>query len=396
MDFILNLILFIVALAVLIVIHEFGHFITAKLFKVYVNEFSIGFGPLLFKHKKEGAETQFSIRAVPLGGYCSMIGESLPEFTEEEYNALSDKDKELVNLYKTVPANRRLDGIARYKRAIIMVAGVTLNFILAFFLFLGSAATMQYQYVSNVVTVSENSIAANAGWDSDDVIIKGSYQKFYFDAETNQVVEVKKEASMEENTSNLYNLLVDATSTQPTKAEDIINFTLITNEDKTINFSVPAMTHENASTYAWSPIGIQFSTYMVDANLSVGEVFSTAFEMTGEGAIAIFKGIGMMFTPEGFAQTGGLISIFNMSSQATSIGAFYFFYLWGLISVNLAILNLLPFPGLDGWHLLVLIVEGVSRRELPKKFKNTMAMIGMILLFALFIVITFKDIFALF
>ena len=82
MDFLINLIIFVVALCVLVVIHEFGHFITAKMFKVYVTEFSIGFGPALYSKKKENKETRFSIRGIPLGGYCSMVGESIPEFTE--------------------------------------------------------------------------------------------------------------------------------------------------------------------------------------------------------------------------------------------------------------------------------------------------------------------------
>ena len=87
-EFILNFIVFILSLALLVVIHEFGHFITAKMFNVYVSEFSIGFGPALFTKKKENQETRFSIRAIPLGGYCAIVGESLPEFTEEEYAQL--------------------------------------------------------------------------------------------------------------------------------------------------------------------------------------------------------------------------------------------------------------------------------------------------------------------
>ena len=83
MDFIVNLIVFILSLALLVVIHEFGHYITAKAFNVYVTEFSIGFGPALYSHKREGKETKFSIRAIPFGGYCAIVGESLPEFTKK-------------------------------------------------------------------------------------------------------------------------------------------------------------------------------------------------------------------------------------------------------------------------------------------------------------------------
>ena len=91
-----------------------------------------------------------------------------------------------------------------------------------------------------------------------------------------------------------------------------------------------------------------------------------------------------------------MISIFGAQQQMMSMGFSYVIYLWALISINLGIMNLLPFPGLDGWHFLVIIVEAITRRELPKKFKNIMSTIGMILLFGLMILVTCKDIIGLF
>ena len=103
-----------------------------------------------------------------------------------------------------------------------------------------------------------------------------------------------------------------------------------------------------------------------------------------------------MFTPEGFSQVGGMIQIFQVQSTMMEMGIGYVINLWAMISINLGIFNLLPFPALDGWHFLVIIIEGITKKELPKKFKETMATIGMVLLFGLMILITFKDIFALF
>ena len=113
-QWILSILLFIFSFGLLIVIHEFGHFSTAKLFNVYCQEFSIGFGPKLLKVRKEGHETYFSIRAIPLGGYVSMYGEG----AELEEGV-------------TLPPSRSIDGIARPKRAIVMAAGITLNALLA-------------------------------------------------------------------------------------------------------------------------------------------------------------------------------------------------------------------------------------------------------------------------
>ena len=392
MQIVINLIIALISLCVLIVIHEFGHFITAKIFRVYVYEFSIGFGPALYSKRRKNKETKFSVRCIPLGGYCSMIGEDLPEFTEEEYNSLSVNDKELVDLTRSLPPERKLNGIARWKRIIILIAGVTLNFLLGYVLFFFSAVSMPLTYgYSNQVTVSENSLAYDSGWRSEDVIASGSYVVYI----NNQIAGERKNVVTEGDVdyqTNLYRLITEAASYKPIGQDDYIHFTLITTEDKEIVFNLGATTVNKET--SWNAIGITLSAYT--RKTTVKEWFTLSGDLFVQGSSALLKGIGMMFTPEGFAQTGGLISIFQMSSQATSIGLYYYLYLWGLISVNLAIFNLLPFPGLDGWHILVNIIEGITRRELPKKFKTVMSTIGMVLLFGLFIVVTFKDIFRLF
>ena len=106
LDWFLGILLFILALGALVTIHELGHFLTAKLFKVYCVEFSIGFGPKIFSRKKVTKETRFSIRAIPLGGYVSMYGEGVE---------LEDG--------VTIPESRSLEGVSKWKRAIIFVAG---------------------------------------------------------------------------------------------------------------------------------------------------------------------------------------------------------------------------------------------------------------------------------
>ena len=392
-EFILNFIVFILSLALLVVIHEFGHFITAKMFNVYVSEFSIGFGPALFTKTKENQETRFSIRAIPLGGYCAIVGESLPEFTEEEYAQLSDKDKELVDLYKTVPNERKLDGISRWKRAIIMIAGVTLNFILGFILLIVSySITVVPTIINNYVTVSENSNAYKANWTSEDVIKTSKYE---ITINGNTSV---KEFDCEENNSNLYYSISALTNNEfkPQSENDVAKYTLVTMDNKVINFELKAFL--NNGEYTWPKVGVSFSynyekgTY----RYNFGEIMKNSCKDFGEFSIAIFKGIGQLFTKEGIQNVGGMISIFTVQQQAMHSGFNVVIRLWALISINLGIMNLLPFPGLDGWHFLVLIVEGITRKELPKKFKTIMSNIGMIILFGLMILVTLKDIIGLF
>ena len=391
-EFFINLVVFILALAFTVVIHELGHFITAKAFNVYVTEFSIGFGPALFTRKGENKETRFSIRAVPLGGYCAMVGESMPDLSEEEYKELNDKDKELVDIYSEVEPERRLDGIKKWKRAIVMLAGVTLNFVLGFILLIVFFTTTTFATMyDNSVVVSENSIAQQAGWESEDIIYTSSFK-------IDNLMEEEKVYDSSDITHNLYTSVVELSNYAPTSDKDIAHYTLVTSENKTIKFDLVPNLNQETNTYSWPTIGITFkenlTTHVKTFNLF--EAIPEAAETFGEYSVAIVKGIGMMFTPEGFSQVGGMIQIFQVQSTMMEMGFGYVINLWAMISINLGIFNLLPFPALDGWHFLVIIIEGITKKELPKKFKETMATIGMVLLFGLMILITFKDIFALF
>ena len=391
MNFIVNLIVFILSLALLVVIHEFGHYITAKAFNVYVTEFSIGFGPALYSHKKEGKETKFSIRAIPFGGYCAIVGESLPEFTEEEYAQLSPSDKELVDLYKTLPPERKLDGIAKWKRAIVMVAGVTLNFILGFVMLLIFFTTNAFPTMyNNHVEVSKDSIAEKANWTSEDVIVSSKY------VITLGEENIQGELDSSDITGNLYQSINVLSKNQPTSLTDNAHYVLLTDKNKTIDFTLSPV--EKEGKFYWPTIGITFSSNTKTHTLryNFGEAFVESGKAFGDCSVAIFKALGGLFTKEGIENIGGMISIFGAQQQMMSMGFSYVIYLWALISINLGIMNLLPFPGLDGWHFLVIIVEEITRRELPKKFKNIMSTIGMILLFALMILVTFKDIIGLF
>ena len=168
---ILYILLFIVFLSVLIIVHELGHLAAAKAFNVYCLEYSVGMGPLLFKLKRKNGETQFSLRAIPFGGYVSMYGEGveLPEGVE-------------------VPPERSLNNIKWWKRAIILVAGVTMNSILAItFFFISNCIPQQtYDYI-NQVAIKESSVAYNAGLRNEDYIKVENWQ--YYDEVAKQPVQ---------------------------------------------------------------------------------------------------------------------------------------------------------------------------------------------------------------
>ncbi|MCF0117523.1 MAG: site-2 protease family protein [Bacilli bacterium] len=435
-SFIGNLLLFVVALGVLVTIHELGHFSMAKAFNVYCNEFSIGFGPKIFGHKRKGGETTFSIRAIPLGGYVSMYGEGMdvPEGEEK------------------IPEERSLTGVKKWKRAIIMVAGVVLNFILGFILisanclfFPQNFGTRQLKVFTETDFSSDiNSIAGYEGGMGDLLYVEKIELISNIDGESKtEVFTIKNSDEGEYNTlvkalswvapqtysdtltvSFYLESLDDNGNYVPYKDEnnDGVNepFTFVLNaqdnfvmtSDQSVEVGktyyvkdynskeyVTVLNPQKSelSTYyqkqiGWKKLGI--TTYIDSHRLSFGPAMKMACKDYGTAASAIVKSIGELFIGKGWENVGGPVAIFKTQEVVINNGGFgMYLYLWGMISINLGIFNLLPFPGLDGWHFLVIIIESITRKEINPKVKNIVSSIGLILLFVLMGVVLIKDIF---
>ena len=203
-----------------------------------------------------------------------------------------------------------------------------------------------------------------------------------------------------ENQDDLYKLFSIPMELLPSSENDYITYeyTCInpeTNKTYDVSFVRNAEKNDNYIDYTGyfykGSMGVSFM--MRDRTFM--EVVSFAGKSTVEGAELIFEGLGMIFT-QGLEAVGGPIAMFEVSSLAVDMGISYFFYLWGIISINLAVMNFLPIPGLDGWHFLVLIFEGITKKEMPSNAKNIASTIGLILLFGLMIIVTIKDIIGLF
>jgi regulator of sigma E protease len=386
--------LFIVSLGVLITIHELGHFLMAKAFNVYVKEFSLGFGPVLFKFNK--GETQYSIRALPLGGYVAMYGE---ETTEADAN---------------IPKERSLLGIKKHKRAIVMAAGIVLNFVLAFVLFFVSNVAFEQKEFRRDVNVLANSPAFNAGLVTS---TEATPVKIDFDA-----IDVGNIAVTISDTTDVYYLkfvgfktyddeFVDGITFAYTEAGELIEYIPDSVTDS-VTFPLPIQTYTSDTEYVESTIDITLNAIASgdefvweDTGINLLHTyrynFIEAIAVAGqdwvEGTTLIAKALGGLFVGQGIGDVGGIIAIFDTSATVlTNLGLGSYIFMWGLISVNLALFNLLPFPGLDGWQLLVVTIEGVFRREIPPKIKNIVSTIGLMLLLGLMFLLLIKDIWTIF
>lgn len=436
-EWIISIILFLVSLTVIVAIHELGHLSMAKLFNVYCQEYSIGFGPALLKKKRKGGETYFCIRAIPLGGYVSMYGEEM---------VLEDG----VN----VPPERSIEGIKKWQKIIVVSAGVILNAVTALVLIFISNVAFPIVRTTSYAQVTPNSVAYNAGI-RDDNKLQIYYPKSHEVNEdgkisikpfsvtfTNEKGSLEGAAFFVLDYDIAYNDYHYVMTYYPvtTKQNNVLSeciglYSAVTkeevNKDADLkNAYADWMKEENAPTYYPNfkskfnfidneiPVKFRFkdangtvNTYPITLKsvkgkvdnfgvelklenywLPFGERIANTFIEFGDSSIAVFRGIGSLFTG-GFHNMSGIVGIFSYSAQLYGNYQFAtYLSFWGLISVNLAIFNLLPFPGLDGWQILVTSIEGISRKKVPDKVKGIVSMVGLVLLFTLMIAVVVMDV----
>ncbi len=420
---ILYILLFIFCLSILIMIHELGHFTAAKIFKVYCQEYSIGFGPALIHKKRKGGETYFSLRVIPFGGYVSMYGEGV----ELEDGVQVDQ-------------SRSLEGIKKWKRAIILAAGVTMNAVLALHIFfIYNVAFTNTSCYYNVGQIKEDSIAYNAGLRTGDILALDSYinetESFYkvegksnlhllddesvitFTNDTTQDVftyfDLSGIQNYEEETLRIRNWLVfySASVVDGVKTPNFDNRVTVDVNFKDVKLNLSTLVKNEESekpdvvghemVIGKTIIGDNFvledfgySLYLYkEKPLPFFKAIGQSFVDFGNSSTVIVRALGTLFTKSTWDSMGGIVAIgFQTTSVLQNFGFGKFLYIWGVLSVNLAIVNLIPFPGLDGWQLLVLAVEAIAHKKIPEKAKNIVSIVGIALLFTFMIVLVVKDI----
>lgn len=347
---IVNLILFILILGVIVFVHEGGHFLFAKLFGVHVYEFSIGMGPVLLKKTaKDG--TNYCIRAIPIGGFVSLAGE---EIDPEE-------------LKKTKGKN--LQDKPAWQRFLIMFMGVGNNFIFAFLILLVSGLIWGSVSTKPVISnVTDNMPAALAGVSAGDTVksINGKKVKYMDDI-------------------SLYLTVSDLSKE--------VELTVIKESKEEVSYTIKPEKIETDGEKRYA-LGIELSPQV---EKGFGKSISNAFKQEGAIFKQMFVVIKNLFTGGvKVNQLSGPVGIYSIVGDMKSSGINALLMLTALLSINVGVINLLPFPAFDGGRILFLIIEKIKGSPVNSKVENTIHAIGFILLIILMIYITFNDILKLF
>lgn len=355
MQTIINIIVFFLILGVIVLIHELGHFLTAKLFGVYCAEFSIGMGPKLFSKKK--GETEYQIRALPIGGYVAMAGEA---------------DQEDNEIMKDVPYERTLKGIKTWKKCVIMLAGVFMNFVLALVLLIGIYSFVEVQTnTSEIGSVVKNKGAALAGIEAGDIINK---------------ITINNEEHIIASFSDIQEVLNNENLQLDT--DTVIMKVGLTRNKHYLEKEVTAKYNNETKSYV---MGITAAT----RQLTFAEAIRQGINQFIEYALLIFTTLGKLITDmtHTVSQLSGPVGIYTVTAQVTQTGSIStLLSLTALLSTNIGMFNLLPIPGLDGSQVLFALIEKVIRREIPTRIKYALQMAGLILVFGLMIFVTVNDI----
>lgn len=439
-----------IVLGVLVFVHELGHYLTAKMFGVWVHRFAVGMGPPIKRLSFHSGETEWAIAWLPLGGYVKMA-------TAEEDPSSSVLEGGEENA--VVPPDRMFEAKPVWQRIVIILAGVTLNMVFAWVVFVGLAVKngRQYDPTTEVGRVDVATLPSQAdglaglpegsrivamngepvsNWDDiTSAITTGSGDTITFGFADRPTVKVPLHSdqlvervalasslqplhppvvaqlvqgspadkagiepgdsmvSIDGKSIGSWTEAVALIEAAPGVATDIV----VIREGQPYSFTVTPdsglKVPGDSSSGIVGRIGVYQKVPIVSEQLSLGGAVSAGSEATWVAAGTIFRTLrglltGMVSTKE----LGGPILIGQMAAQSARAGLDYFLGFMALISVNLAIVNLLPIPVLDGGAFLLLIVEGIIRRPIPNRIREPIQLIGVGLVLMLVVLVFWNDI----
>ena len=364
----MSIIIFIIVLGVLIFVHELGHFIFAKKTGMLVEEFAIGFPPRIFSFKK--GETKYSIGLIPIGGFVKIHGEDYEEDGSDE---------------KQKNHKRRFTSRPKWAQAVVLVAGVSFNLLLAWvFISIGfmsglpvSVDQFEGEKINDpnliLVNVLPDSPAMEAGLEVGDSIL-------YLESASDSVQNIESTEVVENFIASHGGQEIDILYKRSGETETAL--TKLTPKDGVIE-GKPAIG------VSFGMIGtIKFSFFR-----ACWEGLKTTVSLTKATVVGLSLFAKDLVTGNAdMSQISGPVGIVFMVGDAFSFGIVYLLSFVSIISINLAVINLIPVPALDGGRLLFVLIEAIKGSPIKAKLVNTFNLIGFILLILLMLVVTFGDI----
>ncbi len=325
---------------ILIVIHEFGHFISAKLLGVRVNEFAIGFGPKLFS--KQGRETKYSLNLIPLGGYCAMEGE---DEESEDQRAFCNKKA--------------------WKRFIIVVMGAVFNLLLGLIIVAIILAPSKMFATTTIAEFEENASTYESGLRVDDTILEVEGRKIF----------------------TTYDLSYAFTNVDDGKVDIKVkrNGEKVNLEDVTFK-----TTQEQGITF----LNVDFKIYGEEK--TVGSYIKNTVKTAISYCAVVWRSfIDLISGKYGISAVSGPVGVTVAVANVAKQNLMNVLPIMALVTINLGIFNLFPIPALDGGRLMFILYEMIFRKPVPQKLESVIHGVGFVILFGIMILIAAKDIWAL-
>ena len=342
-------------LAVLIFVHELGHFLAARLQGIYANRFSIGFGPILWKY--QGSQTEYALRALPLGGFVGF-----PD--DDPDSKIPPNDP---NLLRNHPV---------FDRAIVISAGVISNLLFAYLVLVTQLAVVglptSFNYQAGVIVpqvVSKDAVAAQAGVKEGDLIV----------AVNGQTLEASAKAT------DSLRQAIESSPSQPIQLQ-------IQRQGEPVSLTVTPKADDQGK----GRIGVQLrpngqTIYQRPSNLF--SIFGIAAEEFQRIVVLTVQGFGQLISnfSKTAEQVAGPVAIVATGAKIAQADSASLFNFAALISINLAVINILPLPALDGGQLAFLLIEGLSGKPLPSRIQDGVMQTGLVLLLGLGVFLIIRD-----
>lgn len=345
---------FLIGFTLMVLVHEWGHYITGRMFGVKIDEFAIGMGPKIFSTRGKKNNTVFSVRWIPIGGFVKFTGDG------EAYGEQTEADEK---------DPRILPNIKVWKRFIIYAAGAFMNVVLGFvllvllYLFIGLPTQ-----TPNIGQVIDNSPAYSAGLQAGDIILKVDGVDIVQDNYDNAIEQISQ--------------LI---------GEGEVVFT-VDRGGKIVEVVMTPQYDEETDSYK---VGFYFGYIYKGVSFfkAVGLSVDTSLEMM----TLIFKTLAnLIFKGEGMENISGPIGIISIISDATRQGILSLISIFASLTLNLAVVNMLPFPALDGGKCVLLLIEAITRKPIKREVEGWLNFAGFALLMILMLVIGVKDVFTFF